>query len=220
MMILLSILKGILWIFLILLLSVLCIPVEYGFSGYKDEEYELRGEISWLFRGLKASILKKSGSKMAVALNLLGFKITPKDHLSKPSKKKKEKKEKKEKKSKRKRELKDFISKPLLHKVLDFIGSILKHIRPRVLSIDGRIGFDDPYYTGLIAMFLYSLAPSLNDYPIHVVPVFEEETLEGRFQVQGRIIMAVLVFVSIRLLLSKPVRNIFMNKKEEKSHVI
>lgn len=217
-----------LFITLLVLLSIVCcIPFEYAFSGQKYETYFLEGKISWIFGGLKAGIVMKSYKKMVFSLKLLNF-----DMLSHYTEKKKEKvaqekdkaiqKEKKRKNSKL--NIREFLNKELLEVIFRFAAEIFNHLKPRTLLMQGSIGFDDPYYTGIFWGGLNILYPLLKDFDIQVVPIFHEEKLEGHFAIRGRIIIGVLILLAIKLLLSKPGRNVILHlmksKKEEKAYVI
>ncbi len=226
-MILISILSTILIAFLILLLVVCCIPFEYSFSGQKHETYFLEGKIGWFFGGLKAGIALEFNKPLAFSLQLLGFHVSPVNVRKTKIKVKKEKDHpvKKEKRTKvRELHITEFLTKELFTAIYQFAGAILKHMKPRTLLIHGSIGFEEPYYTGIFWGGLNMLYPLLKDFDIQIIPIFHEEKLEGRFIIQGKIIIGIFILLGIKLLLSKPGRNIIMNliknKKEAKAYVI
>jgi hypothetical protein len=214
-------------ILLTLLLVVCCIPFEYSFSGQKYETYFLEGKISWIFGGFKAGIALEFHKKLAFSLQLLGFHLSPQNSQKDKAKVKKKKDHtiRKEKQKKgTKLHITEFLSKELFEAACRFIAAILKHMRPRDFLIHGSIGFDEPYYTGIFWGGLNMLYPFLKDFDIQIVPIFHEEKLEGRFIIQGKIIIGIFILLGIKLLLSKPGRStiiyLIKNKKEAKAYVI
>lgn len=82
--------------------------------------------------------------------------------------------------------------------VLSIVRDALKHMKPQRIEGDVRIGFADPYYTGLLGVFLYVVPHPVGQ--VHVTPVYEDEVLEGWFLVEGRIIPAALLVIALRRL--------------------
>lgn len=74
-------------------------------------------------------------------------------------------------------------------------------------KIKGRVrfGFDDPYYTGQV---LTAVSPFYGFYAksVSLEPVFDEAVLEGELEVKGRIRLATLIFIGLRMLANKNFR--------------
>lgn len=62
------------------------------------------------------------------------------------------------------------------------VKRVMGHSLPKTLEIRGRLGFSDPYYTGLFAA-VSSIFPS-----IFVTPVFTEPIRDITFHIEGRVI--------------------------------
>ena len=84
---------------------------------------------------------------------------------------------------------------------------ILRHIRPSRLEGRLRIGFDDPYRTGQALQAAALLMPLYRD-RVQIIPVFEEEVLEGELKMRGRIRLAVLLAAGVRLWRDKNFRKL------------
>lgn len=84
---------------------------------------------------------------------------------------------------------------------------LFKCILPR--KVEGRIrfGFEDPYYTGKI---LTIISPFYGLYAktLAVEPVFEEKALEGELKIKGRIRVASILFVGLRVFMNKNFRRL------------
>lgn len=94
------------------------------------------------------------------------------------------------------------------------ISRVLKHIIPRKLSGYARFGFEDPALTGQILSIYSVLYPFIHD-KIQVVPEFNEEILEGKLYVKGRIRVAVVLWAAVKLYFSKDVRRLIKVYKRE-----
>ena len=77
--------------------------------------------------------------------------------------------------------------------------ALLYHIRPRKLTGRLRFGFEDPFKTGQILTYV---SPFYGLYAQHVtlIPVFEEEVLEGELDMKGRIRLAALIWIGIQVI--------------------
>lgn len=77
--------------------------------------------------------------------------------------------------------------------------ALLYHIRPRKLTGRLRFGFEDPFKTGQLLTYV---SPFYGLYAQHVtlIPVFEEEVLEGELDMKGRIRLAALIWIGIQVI--------------------
>lgn len=87
------------------------------------------------------------------------------------------------------------------------IKALLKHILPARMKGKVKFGFDDPYTTGQVLMYI---SPFYGIYGSHfqIVPVFEETVLEGEAWLKGRIRIGTVLAVCIRMLLDKNFRTL------------
>lgn len=212
-MIIISILGYILAIILLILLAVLFIPIEYGASGYKDEEdYNLKVHVSWFFRGLAFSCILENTIWPKLNFKLFGFEVKQKRDGKSENKSEKKKKKQKEKSGK---DAGKFFNKEFISKAIGAVVDVLVYLKPRVFDIQAVFGFDDPSYTGLACIVVYNIPRMGENCNIDLTPVFDEEVLKGRFNIQGRIVLATILWIALKFILSKPVRNIIF-KRERK----
>lgn len=220
-MIILYILKIIGILVLSLLAVILFIPVGYSFAGAKaDDSASVRARIS-LFFGLVGIVFRKSFfSKGKVELRVLGLKFgINTDRKASEGEKKITEKEKKEKKEKRKgANLSAVFDKNLRKTFINAFIKVFNHIKPRHFYLEGRFGFEDPYYTGIALAAINILGPALKQYRINARAVFDDEILEGKMLLSGRVVIYKLAFIALKLYLDKNVRRA-LKPKEEKAYV-
>lgn len=93
------------------------------------------------------------------------------------------------------------------------VKSLLKHILPRKMRGKVKFGFDDPYTTGQVLMYI-SPFYGLYGKKFQVIPVFEEPVLEGEAWLKGRIRIGIILVVAIRVLLDKNFRTLLKKWRE------
>ena len=205
----------------ILLAAIILIPYEYCIAGEKIDESEVNALITWLFGGMKLDFRKRSHLKAELTLTLLGLKrkieTRSKSKSSIVSKKAADssnhaKSVKDKDKDKHNSNFRKYLKKEIIIKVLSVALKIIKHCLPRKLSVHGKYGFDDPSYTGLMCAFTHQFYWLFDKYDIEIQPVFEEEILEGRFLISGRIWLPYLILVMIGFLITQPIRNIVITQ--------
>lgn len=225
-MIVFTVLGYILLFILFVLLLVVLIPLKYKIRAYKDDKIGCRGEISWLWPMLKIDFdLGTTGSK-AMTIRVLAFKKSIDIHKVEEARKK-DKKEKSKLEKDFKREspisIRD-ISKDLIEEIIYMIRDVFRNLKPDKFVIEGIYGFDDPYHTGLVIAVTSSVYPLIKDCSsIKLNPSYRESILEGRLELEGRLIFIVFIFIILKFMFTKPVRKIikkiFRKKKEEKLYV-
>ena len=199
----------------ILLAAIIMIPYDYYVTGEKTDESVVNVIISWLFGGIKLDFRKHSLKRGELMLTLLGFKKKVK-HGDKSKSSSVSKKapasssDAKAVKAKHNSNFRKYLKKEILKKILTVILKVFKHCQPRKLSVHGKYGFDDPSYTGLMCAFTNQFYWLFEKYDLDIQPVFDEEVLEGRFLVGGRIWLPYLILVMIGFLITKPIRNILI----------
>lgn len=225
----------------VLLAAVILIPYEYQVSGENSEQPQLQGRISWLFGGIRISFHHDFHSKATITPILFGFRIQrqnknipPKDigmnnshsllnNRSKNSDDSKGKKDnqhesssKSSKQKKKGMDFRRFLKKDILYNVFAVIQKLFRHFRPHQLAVEARIGFDDPMLTGILCALTSQFSDVINQYDIHLQPVFDEETIQGRFSIDGRIWLAYLLVVLLCFMITKSIRNIILTQLKMK----
>ncbi|SES63980.1 Protein of unknown function [Natronincola peptidivorans] len=233
-MMVLMILKYILLFLLTLLLLLLFVPIHYHASGSKYETVKFQSGISWLWKGLQVNIMKDDAFPPKIMLKLLGipfsFSLDKEEEKAEEKIKKKSNKKKQESKEKSKSKLKKspeewlrLVNRETFTVILASLMKLWFHIKPKALNVKAHYGLDNPCDTAMVLAFFSSLAPLLEGYSIALIPSFEGAVLEGEAQIQGRIVLVLLVMILIKLLLSKPIKKIIKflikMKKEEKIYV-
>lgn len=207
-MLLIKIILYVLLALFILLLMVLIIPFDYQAKGEYGNEKKLSFKVLWLFGLVTFSGSYSPVSGMIGAARLFGFKIK----LDMNSLKVKEKKPKgskpEKKKSPRKRTFRPgSMDRETFFYIIGSMRKLLRHILPRSVEAQGVLGFEDPYYTGLACIVLENLR-GLHLHKIRIRYVFYDEVYEGQFRLAGRIRLIYAAYVTLRVLVKKPVRKL------------
>lgn len=185
----------------ILLLILTLIPFKYVLVGKVRETFFGKFEAAYGF--LRLVITRSEKGNTALLVSIFGFPLRISSKEKKvPAKEKKDKPNL--------RFLLVLLDKNVLGKLIETGSRILKCFHPRVFEIKGVLGFQDPYYTGL-------LAASRAVWPeIRIEPDFTSEVCDLDFHAQGKVILLTVIYYGIRLLLSSEGREILRRIKEEK----
>lgn len=81
------------------------------------------------------------------------------------------------------------------------------HILPRKVSGNVRFGFDDPYYTGQVLAAVSTLYAFYGE-SLSLEPVFDRTALDGEIHIRGRIRMAALLWIAVRVFFNKNFRKL------------
>lgn len=199
-MIILTILGFLLLLILTIILALLFIPFDYHVHGEKYETAFLQLMVSWLFGGIGIYYsISTDGAEGYI--RILGMKIA----IS-PGKHHKEKEKKKHV---------SYLRKDFIERLLKAIGEMLNHIKPRRFEVNGCFGFEDPYNTSILWLCILALPLHHKNFNINITPAFYDEILEGRFIIEGRMVLAVLLWIAAKLRLSRPVKNIIKERKKK-----
>ena len=213
------------WIVLIAMIVLLpvvllSVPLTFNAKGRTvDPQLELK--ISW-GRGLIAAVIETNGRKTAFRLRLALITLpSPRKQpgtAKKAAKQSGQQKGQKEKVGKEKQgfslpALSDVISRQLLAEVMGYLKRLFKSIRLR-LRLSGVYGTDDPALTGLIAGLMATLRTK--HYNINLDADFSEPILDVTGETSGRVVPGVILWFTIRLLLSKPVRKLWWTQLKKK----
>lgn len=101
--------------------------------------------------------------------------------------------------------VKDEKNQETMKLILKQVKTLIRHILPRKASGYVVFGFDDPYLTGQVlagASLLYAWYGQ----KIELIPMFEEEVLEGELKLKGRLRMGTILFCGLKVYLNKNFR--------------
>ena len=90
---------------------------------------------------------------------------------------------------------------------------LIRHLLPTKCSGRVRFGFEDPYTTGQILTYI---SPFYGWYArsVQVEPVFDENVMEGELRLKGRVRVATLLWIVIRLFMDKNFRRLLKERKK------
>ena len=108
--------------------------------------------------------------------------------------------------------LKKESTKATIRLIFGKLKNIIVHILPKKLKGYLIFGFDDPALTGEILGVASLFYPKYQK-TFKLIPMFEQQVLEGKVQIKGRIVVAYLVWQVIKILLDKNARLTFKNIK-------
>jgi hypothetical protein len=180
---------------LVFLLLMVIIPYDYQLCGTKNQMLVFEGRISWLFA--RIAFVAKYTDMLTIDIQFklfnMIFKLKPRAN-------------KKQSPSSPRSffDLRWLWDRELVNGILKLLSNVYRHLKPLRFSLTGKIGLADPYYTAMVS----SIAYSLNIPGLTITPIFDEELIEGEVDIQGRVIIGVLVILVIKFLLTKPVFNI------------
>ena len=84
---------------------------------------------------------------------------------------------------------------------------------PRRVKGKLRFGFDDPYTTGQVLMYL---APFYGLYArkLELIPVFEEPVLDGELYLKGKVRIGTVLVLAARMMLDRNFRSLLKKWRE------
>lgn len=166
---------------LLLLLVLLAVPLQYQARFASDSNITLAARFSW-----SKLVVASYDISEGLRVTMLGFKISLEQGNRKTKNQGTTTKKKRSKKSG---------SKIPIRPLLSMARRVLRHIKPQRLESDLRVGFEDPYHTAIMGMVVQWLPISDK---VKVIPVYDEEVVEGWFLVEGRVIPLALLVIAIR----------------------
>jgi len=188
---------------LIVFAMIIFIPIVYSVEGEKEEYYFLIIRIGLLFSLINLIVHKEENKKKEFSLKIFGFQINLRDDKKAQKLKKKgdiKKEERKRKKAKQENSRSIiFFLKPFLNESFRLARRVLRHIMPKEYRINLIYGFEDPADTGILTGFFYLLFPNVSfSEMIKIQPVFDEEIIQGRINIKGRVIVVILMYYFIQ----------------------
>ncbi|AEV68364.1 MAG TPA: DUF2953 domain-containing protein [Acetivibrio clariflavus] len=183
----------IVWIILILI-----IPFEFMVNAQKKERTFISAKVIWLWGlfGFYYTLIYSQQPIMHVQIFWYKKRIG-KNKANKGHKKRKQKDKEKDGSI-------NYFDTEFLECTLVCIKKILKHLKPKKFEIEGTLGFEDPYITGIVCAMLNVLLAELKTKNIKINMVFDEEIYEGKGTIQGRGVLAYIAYLALRLYLSRP----------------
>jgi|GEM_PF-3082306 len=208
----LSVLTNLFIIIFVLLAMIFFIPVVYSVEGAKEEQYFFTIRISWLWKAINIIVNKKENKKIEFFMSIFGFRIPL--HNREEAQKRSKKKEIKKTDKARKKIKKDFnryfsfLRRSFLDKSLLFIRRVLRHVLPKQFRLHLIYGFEDPSDTGMLTGLFFMLFPNISNSDImRIYPVFDEEIIQGEISIEGKIILAVIIFCFLQFYFAEGVRH-------------
>lgn len=189
-------------VLLFLLALIMFVPIKFKIHGQKYEKTFLKARVIW-FKGLIGfHFIMIAPQKMQMYARFFGFKKKIEaDKFKRDKERPKDKEKDKGEKASRNYFEPDFLKCAFLS-----LKKVLWHIKPRKFIVEGRVGFEDPYVTGLMCAVLNILYAELKKANINIKTVFDDEVLEGRCLIQGRVVLAYVAYIALKLYFSRPVR--------------
>jgi hypothetical protein len=94
---------------------------------------------------------------------------------------------------------------------------LIRHVFPRKLRGRIRFGFDDPYTTGQILTWISPFYGLYAD-KLELIPVFEEQALEGELSMKGRVRIGTVIVIVVRVFLNRNFRRLLHELRSNDSY--
>jgi len=95
---------------------------------------------------------------------------------------------------------------------------ILRHIVPRKISGEFVLGMEDPASTGQI-YGIYCASMMLHNNRVRLIPDFDHKILKGHVHIKGRIRLITFVYVAVKMILDKNIRNLIKTLKQKQGGI-
>ncbi|MDD2402016.1 MAG: hypothetical protein PHI90_10095 [Clostridia bacterium] len=95
-----------------------------------------------------------------------------------------------------------LLDKNVIRVLLELFGKILRRVKPQTFSFKGKLSFEDPYYTGVLAALLSGFSQAA------IEPDFTGEVCDFTFKLKGQVVLIIILFYVIKLLITKPMWSI------------
>ena len=182
-------------LFLFLVIFILLVPFRYRLEGGYDTNpwfiFNIRCSPAFIFDG-KWDKAENKDFKARLVLFGIPIKIDPQKMVKKDQTVIKKTKSNKKKK-KRLASVTAILDKEFRRRGMILIRDLLRIVKPDQLSLNGKIGFAEPHYTGWLVAFSNSINYSCQNTLIDLEPVFEEEHLEVESILKGRVQLGLII---------------------------
>ncbi|NLV17667.1 MAG: DUF2953 domain-containing protein [Syntrophomonadaceae bacterium] len=190
-----------------LFLVPLVLPVSFQGQVRIKESLSGHGEVSGFGGLIKLRVDKEAGNETRQYLKILAW-----EKILSGGKPAKTASERKQDRSR----FKDVITRELLNAVYRYLKRLVKCLRLEA-GLEGEYGTGDPALTGFLAGVIAALASQ--QLRICLNPNFMEASLDMEGEVQGRFFPIVVLWHTVVLLLSAPVRSLWWPKFTNKKRV-
>ena len=207
----LSVFLFFLLVVILLLTVILTVPVYYSGEGFWRDQ--LTGRFRVRAGIIELELILAQTSESVLRFRFAGFSILRKS-LHNSKKKQQEGTRIKEKDRISPTDIPAFLERDLIRSLLRLTGEIINAVSPRTFEIKGTLGFEDPYYTGLLAA-LKSIVPG-----IQIRPDFNGEVHDITVKLEGRIIFIVILAYVLRFLISREGRYLMKRIRHQKKSQI
>ena len=207
---------GILLVLLLLIvLFILLIPFRYkAQAGYEQNPW-----FNFWIRCSPAFILAGAWNErqnMPLKVKFILFGIPLSIDPEKTGKKEKVKKEKKKLKKKGFKSALSIIDKDLRVRGINLIKDLLQILKPDLIYINGKIGFDEPHLTGWLAAVTNTLKYSCRTTFVELEPVWGDEYYEFETLIKGRLRVGLILVKAGWFFFKIRTRHLFKDSGESK----
>lgn len=205
---------SILFLLLSLIFFILIVPLRYFIAGGYKKRPWCRFSLSCSPALIVAGTWDQEDNKvLKIRLILLGMPI--KLDPQKFKDKKKPVKTKKERKKKGTTSILIILDRELKVRGFALFKNLLRILKPDLLSLKGKVGFEEPHLTGWLAAFTQSLKFCCKNESINLEPIWEEECCELEALICGRIMTGLILLKISWFFLWLKVRQLFNSSKKE-----
>lgn len=182
-------------LFLFLVIFILLVPFRYRLEGGYDTSpwfiFNIRCSPAFIFDG-KWDEAENKDFKARLVLFGIPIKIDP-QKMGKKDQTVIKKTKSNKKKKKKLASVTAILDKEFRRRGMVLIKDLLRIVKPDQLSIKGKIGFEEPHYTGWLVAFSNSINYSCQNTFIDLEPVFEEEYLAVESILKGRVQLGLII---------------------------
>lgn len=189
---------------ILLILALLIVPLPYQIRLHLDEDnYGARIKFLWL------AAFSYTSDDHTPRLTLAGRQLQVKSNSGKERPRETGPRKPAQNKL---NDLRTWLDRRLLGRGWDFFKMIMAQLLPQKLIIRGKVGLDDPFYTGL----LFIILPFLERIPrsqVNIDPVWDACEQHIHLEASGRIILVIIIFHGLKFFFSEPMRRARRKKK-------
>lgn len=194
----------------LLLLLIPFLPFFYTIYGAKNESYLLFFSLRCLWKIFRIVIQKEENQALDICIVIFGFHIPISVrniwNIRKKKERSKDKEGEKSKKLKNNTRYFALSKQSFLEPLFKFIRRLFAHILPQKFHFYLSYGFADPADTGMLAALIAINRHCIPQGDILLIPVFDKEMVSGKFCIEGRIILSVIIIYFLQFYFSKGVR--------------
>lgn len=210
MFVLFLILKIILYLLIFIfgfIVSFVIIPFEYDLNTKIDEKISADVTLSFFAKFIKIMVTYEEGGKLLL-IKLMGLCIIRKKIKRASKKNEKGKVEKKNSNF----NIRDYIQGEFVNDLINYFKDIINIIKPKRIKIDGVYGFEDPSLTGIFCGIIPLVSNLIPKSDINLQPVFDDEIIDIKCEIHGRISLLVAAIKTLKFVLKKNNRQKIFNK--------